>query len=73
MIYLCQSVNAVGVVSIWDTRALKIRSQLATMTQIFYVVNRTFEMGCMLDILFTNDDRKKMTKNTSLSSSANGS
>ena len=51
---------------------LKLEGPRSTLATTFYVVNATFEMGCMITmLLFTRDDRKN-DKNTSLSSSANG-
>ena len=52
---------------------IRVRSHLAITTQTFYVVNATFEMGCILTQVTLHTRRqKKMTKNASLSSSANG-
>ena len=50
--------NNVKIMSKSDT--VRVPSDLATKTQIFCVVNTTFEIGCMAtNILFTYDDRKK--------------
>ena len=44
------------------------------MTQIFYGVNTTFEIGCMVtNVTIHTWQQQKMTKNKSLSSSENGS
>ena len=52
---------------------IRVRSHLAITTQTFYVVNATFEMGCILaQVTLHTRRQKKMTKNASLSSSANG-
>ena len=49
-----------------------VRSHLATTTQSFYVVNTTFEMGCMVTNFTVQTWRQKNNgKKASLSSSAN--
>ena len=54
-----------------NTNTANFRSSITTQT--FYVVNATFEMGCILaQVTLHTRRQKKMTKNASLSSSANG-